>query len=111
MKVRKTDNGSYTFLCPGCNEQHEVYVDVPHHNGSRWGFNGNVDKPTFTPSLVIMTGHYVNGQPQPPNCWLCNEGHNFCYRCHSFITDGKIQFLSDCTHSLANQTVELNEII
>jgi hypothetical protein len=27
--------------------------------------------------------------------------------CHSFVTDGKIQFLSDCTHSLANTTVEI----
>jgi len=30
--------------------------------------------------------------------------------CHSFITDGKIQFLSDCTHHLAGQTVDLNDI-
>lgn len=27
--------------------------------------------------------------------------------CHSFIKDGKIQFLGDCTHALANQTVDL----
>jgi hypothetical protein len=29
--------------------------------------------------------------------------------CHSFVTDGKIQFLGDCTHALAGQTVELPE--
>ena len=28
-------------------------------------------------------------------------------RCHSFIKDGQIQFLGDCTHSLAGQTVAL----
>jgi hypothetical protein len=27
--------------------------------------------------------------------------------CHSFVTNGKIQFLADCTHKLAGQTVEL----
>jgi hypothetical protein len=27
--------------------------------------------------------------------------------CHSFVTDGRIQFLSDCTHELAGQTVDL----
>lgn len=27
--------------------------------------------------------------------------------CHSFIRDGQIQFLSDCTHALAGQTVPL----
>ena len=27
--------------------------------------------------------------------------------CHSFITDGRIQFLNDCTHALAGHTVPL----
>jgi hypothetical protein len=27
--------------------------------------------------------------------------------CHSYVTNGRIQFLSDCHHSLAGQTVEL----
>lgn len=30
--------------------------------------------------------------------------------CHSFVTDGKIQFLSDCTHDLAGQTVDMVDI-
>ncbi len=28
--------------------------------------------------------------------------------CHSFVTDGQIQFLGDCTHKLAGQTVPLS---
>jgi len=27
--------------------------------------------------------------------------------CHSFVTDGRIQFLTDCTHALAGQTVDI----
>jgi hypothetical protein len=27
--------------------------------------------------------------------------------CHSFIIDGRIQFLGDCDHELASQTVEI----
>ena len=27
--------------------------------------------------------------------------------CHSFVTDGLIQFLGDCTHALAGQTVDM----
>jgi hypothetical protein len=27
--------------------------------------------------------------------------------CHSFVTDGRIQLLGDCTHSMASQTVDL----
>lgn len=30
--------------------------------------------------------------------------------CHSFIRDGRIEFLSDCTHALAGQTVDLPDI-
>jgi hypothetical protein len=28
-------------------------------------------------------------------------------RCHSFVTDGRIQFLGDCTHHPVGQTVPL----
>ena len=49
-----------------------------------------------------------------PECWCTfNAKHPekppvfVCSVCHSFVTDGKIQFLGDCTHELAGQTVEL----
>ena len=29
--------------------------------------------------------------------------------CHSFITDGSIEFLPDCTHELAGKTVPLED--
>jgi hypothetical protein len=61
-------------------------IEAPRFSG--WTWNGSLDKPTFTPSL------------------LCNQDSPES-RCHSFVTDGKIQFLSDCHHELAGQTVEL----
>jgi len=82
----------YTFFCPGCNCDHGVWTSKKNKLGAIWSFNGNMDKPTFSPSLLISS-----------------PGRNYC--CHSFVTDGKIQFLSDCTHKLAGQTVELPEII
>jgi hypothetical protein len=30
--------------------------------------------------------------------------------CHSFVTDGRIQYLGDCTHAMAGQTVDLPDI-
>jgi hypothetical protein len=71
----------FCFNCPGCKCTH--VIDVP-----RWTWNSSMDAPTFTPSLLCNPDH-------PPS------------RCHSFITDGKIQFLGDSYHSLAGQTVEL----
>ena len=36
------------------------------------------------------------------------EGKNKIKKvCHSFVTDGKIRYLNDCTHHLKGQTVEL----
>ena len=90
----------HCIYCPGC-EQH-------HLLDSRWTFNGNFEQPTFTPSLLSKYRHpkgYTNNNPAPLD-W---QGEYIEEVCHSFITDGKIQFLGDCTHKLKNQTVELPE--
>jgi hypothetical protein len=115
MKVKPSITGNpndkrYTFECPGCGHHHQIWTVPLEPGGPSWGFNEKLDQPTFTPSLLVRCGHYVPGQKQPPNCDYCNEGCDSCFVCHSFITDGKIQFLSDCTHKLAGQTVELPDI-
>jgi hypothetical protein len=69
---------------------HVVYVTTPDR--PRWTFNGDLDKPTFNPSLLVT--------------WT---QHQMPQVCHSFVRDGQIQFLSDCTHKLAGQTVEIPE--
>ena len=50
-------------------------------------------RPTLTPS-VLAQGVNRDGEPVP-------------YRCHSYVTDGRIQFLGDCSHALAGQTLDL----
>lgn len=73
------------FFCPGCDERHHVIV-------GQWSFNGDFDHPTFNPSILVT---YVA------------SGTETSRRCHSYVRDGKIQFLGDCTHHLAGQTVDL----
>lgn len=58
-----------------------------------WTWNGSTDAPTLRPS-VLTQGHHVD--------------HPF--RCHSWITDGKAQFLDDCDHALRSTTVDLLEV-
>jgi hypothetical protein len=85
---------------------------------SPWEWNGSVERPTFTPSILVISGHYAKTPPTPGNCWCDLEerhpGHGpgdfKCFRCHSFVADGRIQFLADCTHALANQTVDLPDV-
>jgi hypothetical protein len=106
--LRDIEGGGLMFRCPGCNENHAVWVG--DGTGPRWGWNGDVEKPTFTPSVLVRNGHYLN----PDKCWCKfnatrpDEPPSFtCKQCHSFVTDGQIQFLSDCSHALAGQTVPL----
>ena len=96
------DNG-LLFHCPGCNMAHQVKHGEGH--GPRWTWNGDMDKPTFTPSINVRFEHWVPpfrpGTAKPENQTLVKDV------CHSFVTDGRIQFLADCTHALAGQTVDL----
>lgn len=109
-KLRSVACGGLIFHCPGCNEKHVVSVGAGA--GPRWGYNDNPDSPTFTPSILVQSGHYVDGNTT--NCWCAYIAQHpddqypiHCMTCHSFVTDGRIQFLADCTHALAGQTVDL----
>lgn len=99
----------YAFYCPGCKFVHQVAVNSKNElTGASWGFNGNQAAPTFTPSVLVRYRHpkgYSNDDPAPKG-W---EGELVEDICHSFVTDGNIQFLADCTHGLAGQTITLPE--
>jgi hypothetical protein len=60
--------------------------------GARWTWNGSLELPTFQPSIHVR---------------IVDSKDRVRSVCHSFVTDGRIQFLNDCTHSLAGQTVDL----
>lgn len=107
--------GGLAFWCPACQDEHMVLV--PGYDRGRppqeiWTWNGSWDKPTFRASILVKHGHYLKPDSQ---CWCTYEqrfhepapDNAHCYLCHSFVTDGLIQFLGDCSHSLANQTVPL----
>jgi hypothetical protein len=109
--IKEVEGGLLRFWCPGCNESHTIGVGAG--SGPRWGYNGNPEKPTFTPSVFVKTGHFVPDRAKD-GCWCTyykehpDETQDYhCRQCHSFVNDGQIQFLSDCSHELANQTVPL----
>jgi len=115
-KLRISDDGLTQFFCPGCLHRHAIQVGEGEH--PHWAWNGDMDKPTFTPSILV-TGRkftpkgradyeawYAAGCPKNEDGSL-HEFEGAESRCHSFITNGQIQFLSDCTHGLAGQTVPL----
>ena len=91
MKIETVSNDPNLFVyhCPGGGYGHCIRTgpDVNGREGG-WQFNMDFEKPTVTPSILV--------------CGSMPER-----RCHSFITDGKIQFLDDCFHSLKGQTIDM----
>ncbi|HET6805314.1 MAG TPA: hypothetical protein VFH59_07745 [Frateuria sp.] len=117
-KIVVHDDGTFygiRFCCPGCAQVRdgvgswvvltvkwtpEGYTRSPHINEQHcWGFDGNLDNPTLTPS-VLQQWNQWQGEGVPAKRHVC----------HSFVRNGRIEFLGDSTHSLAGQTVDLPEI-
>lgn len=106
MKLNRLADGTVLYKCP-CGDTHAI-------NDKRWQVSGDAERPTFSPSVLVTTGHLsVSGKSDA--CWCTykkehpEESVFTCYRCHSFVRDGMVQFLSDCTHALAGQTVPLGD--
>lgn len=96
--LRTLEGGLLAFWCPGCDEGHHVRVEG--EGKPLWGYNGKPEAPTFSPS-VLVTGVQCRRQHK-----VEAGGKTVC---HSFVREGQIQFLGDCTHGLAGQTVPLPE--
>lgn len=77
---------SMWFFCRGCDDLHRIAVAGPR----AWTFDGNYEAPTVTPSILCT------GAPTR--------------RCHSFLRAGRLEFLGDCSHALAGQTVPLPDL-
>lgn len=109
------EGGDLTFWCPGCDQAHMIrHGDGP---GPRWGWNGSAESPTFTPSVLVRGTKMTERGRADYDAWRdagfprpapeqFDSGPTVC---HSFVTDGQIKFLGDCTHALAGQTVPLPE--
>jgi hypothetical protein len=111
-KLRGIEGGRFMYWCQGCEGSHMV--------GPGWGFDGNLEAPTFSPSVLVTSGHYAPGFEAGKGCWCTYNaeraargkqpsGFN-CHRCHTFIRGGMVEFLSDCTHALAGQTLPLPDL-
>lgn len=70
--------------------------------GPRWSWNGLLDKPTLSPSILVA-GFAPSDEPGE----FDDATKDKPFTCHSFVTNGEIQYLSDCTHQLAGKTVRL----
>lgn len=107
MSVIHLSGNRALFHCPGCECAHGPVVKREHESGPQWTWNGSLDKPTFSPSILVR-GSAPLTEDQLSRIMAGEKGiRPLPTVCHSFVRDGRIEFLGDCTHKLAGQTVDL----
>lgn len=91
------------FICPGCalDGQTGLHLLPITPAGPRpvWGFDGNLEAPTLHPSILTRMDH--RRAKSDDGEWV-DVGP---FVCHAFMRAGSMEFLTDCTHALAGQTV------
>jgi len=85
----------YSAKCPACGYDHMFHITRKNRLHAIWKFDGDFDKPTFTPSMLVK---------------VMNSSQHVKKICHSFIREGQWQFLNDCTHDSAGQTVPMIDL-
>ena len=79
------------FWCPGCKDWHAVVPktgdSTKEEARSQWTWNGDLVAPTFRPSIKVTASSKSV--------------------CHSYVTNGFIEFLADSTHALQGCKVPL----
>ena len=120
--LRNVQGGLLMWWCPGCNGPHQVRATIRgaavatpdpadpdwtppaeyyEARDGAWTWNGSATRPTFMPSVLVTYNGADAGQDlgdgrrAPPAV------------CHSFVVDGLMQFLGDCTHAQAGQTAPI----
>lgn len=76
---------SLLWKCAGCGEIHCCRIEGRER--PKWSWNRSLSAPTLVPSVLKKSP----------------DGS----RCHSYVREGVVQFLGDCTHELAGEAVPM----
>lgn len=104
LRVWKGKDASGTLLylwCPACDDSHSVEIERPN----RWTWDGRIDAPTISPSIKVEGVQWAPDEPFHRPSHRPAPGDRIV--CHSYVRNGRWEFLADCTHDLAGQTVPL----
>ena len=74
-----------------------------------WTWNGDTEKPTLRPSIRTEGMREMTDEEVAKA--LAGETFDIeSIICHTWVNDGKVQFLDDCSHELAGSVVDLLDI-
>lgn len=100
LQAVKRDNDQiygYKFWCPACRCTHVFRTEKESLDGKprpTWSFNGDMDSPSFTPSMVFFEEE--NGVRKTI--------------CHFYVTKGVIDYCSDSPHEFRGKKIPLGDI-
>ena len=98
-KVR-VQGDSFWLWCPACDDAHRI--------SNAWGWNGDTERPTFTPSIRVGGVQWAESESFHKPSHKVGAGEQIV--CHSFLTDGVWNYLGDCTHDKAGQSVPMVDL-
>ena len=99
MKIEQADENTWKFWCPGCDGAHVV--------NNSWEVDAEAG--TISPSVLVHSSRHLIDDTLEGDALTAPANIATSPQCHSFVTNGRIEFLGDCTHGLVGQTVELPE--
>ncbi len=102
-----TEHGSMLYMwCPGCDDLHQIEIDQARPTA--WHWDGNEGSPTISPSILVGGTQWQEGHEFHKGSHTVSVGERTT--CHSFVRNGRWEFLGDCTHHLAGQTVDMVDL-
>lgn len=97
-RVLRRSQGGYTHWCPGC--QHAHFIATDREAGPKWTFDGNLDAPTFAPSIKIYEPARAEHTDPDGEVWPARPEKTIC---HYFVQGGAINFCGDCEHEYSGK--------
>ncbi len=108
-----------SYYCQGC----EMHHSIKTKGALAWGWNGDVEKPVFTPSVLVTGRDFTEKGHADLEAWHaagCPDRNGEPFEsvnvvCHTFVgcngaQPGEVIFLSDCTHKLAGTVQPLPDL-
>ena len=103
LETEKGEESGYAFWCPACKQPHRFTIVSPITGRPKWTFDGNLESPSFSPSLLYYT---PQGKVGDDGKWK-ETGRKT--NCHLHVKRGQIQYCGDFPHEYKGNTVALQE--
>lgn len=113
-KLKLSRPGVYMHWCQACKSGHFFYTNNANEGKPNWNFDGNVEMPSFTPSMHIFYNEPTVDDDEIDRLMKLRETDKSIEvpsvrvtTCHYYLTAGRITYMNDCQHSFKGQTVDL----